>query len=490
MTLLACGPGLGAWCVFSPDSFRYLEIARRFHETGGFQPHKLLGPPGFSVILAPLLAFDDLPLLPMRLLFSICWAATAAMTYLLHRDELGNRLAFVAGLLVAMSSILLRLTASALSESVFIALIAAVLVVTAAWQRGAVKAKWTIGLGGLLAAAACLVRSTGLVLPPAVVLAILLNRGRPIRRRLLTAGAFGLVALLPTAAWELRQSHYSTGVTYAQIWKTARSAEHTDSSGLTLQMERLAKFGPLRLEAVKEAVVPRDLLWRAFNPPLGVPTTWLVGGSFVIVALIRSVRHRRPEDLFVVLSLLMLSFWPWDEGVRLVAPLIPILVGYPLWVGLLLWRKAGARRLARAGLLSALGLWVSLQAAGMFQTYCRLPAEREKARSRLKDMSDLAAWHEANTPPGGAWVGVTPKGSMDKVLLLGAAYLSRRPLTTIDVVDPAAFDLRLDGHTRAFVHDSLVGVALRRWTYVPTARVLGFKVLESMSPSQTRPFEP
>jgi 4-amino-4-deoxy-L-arabinose transferase-like glycosyltransferase len=446
---------MGDWCNLTPDSFSYLTCARTFAETGGFPPYQMTPPPGFAAIIAPLMLLGDTPFWAMRALFSICWALAGVMAYLLHRRELGEGLGWVAGLLVATSPVLFVLTTTPLSESVFITILVAVLLAMNAWWRRPVGHWYEVALGGLLMAAAIMVRLTGLLLLPLLGAALLHHRAQAVGRRALWGGIFLICALGPWAAWQVRQSAYPPGPGYAQNWTAARGAEDTNATGLALQLERFARFGPLRLESIKETVLPKELAWRAFNPPFDGPTTWLVGGFLVVIALVRLVKYRGPIDAFVLLSLLVLALWPWDEGVRLVAPLIPVLVGYPLWAGKMCWQRKGVRRWQRSVLAAALLALLSVHAGGMALVQSRLPARRDKARRHFAGMAALAEWHARNTPEGASWTGIAPDLHGSKLLLMGAAYLSRRPLTTVDVREGMTIRLATTDQGSVFVHESL-----------------------------------
>jgi 4-amino-4-deoxy-L-arabinose transferase-like glycosyltransferase len=483
LSLVLCLSGFGNWCIFSPDCFLYLEVARTLADTGGFPACQFQQPPGFALVIAPLLCSADLPFLALRGLLAACWAMTAAMTYALYRKELGGRLAWLAGLFVASSPVLFYSTLTPLSEPVFTVLSLITLIVMTEWWRRPVRSGWFVALGGLLTAAAFMVRSMGLVLLPVMAFALLHHRNEPVARRAIWAGVFAFCTLGPLAAWHAHQSQYSVGYGYGQVWTNAREAEATSATGLSLQVERLRKFAPSRLEAIKEAVLPKDLAWRAFNPPLDTPTTWLIGGFFVVVATGRFLWLRSPVDLYALLTLFMLSLWPWNEGVRLVAPLIPIFIGYPLWVGLAIWRRARGRRWVPPVLISVILLWLVLQAAGMVVAQSRLPALKAKAQHRMAMTASIAAWLDAHMPKGATWIGVTPDADESKIMLLGAAYLARRPVTTIDVRDKSRFDLDLTEGTRAFVHDTLAGFTQEKWGYVPIAREFGFVVFERARPN-------
>ena len=242
-----------------------------------------------------------------------------------------------------------------------------------------------------------------------------------------------------------------------QSWATARPAENTSATGLALQCERLARFGPLRLQAVKETVLPKELCWRAYHAPVASPTTWLIGGFFVAVALWRGVRHRCPLATYAILTLLLLAFWPWDEGVRFVAPLIPIFAAFPLWVGLRCWRGKNARRGRRFTVATVLGLMAAAHVGGLAVVLSRMPAQRDKAIQRFAAMRELADWHNANTADEGrkaGWLGIIPHHHNGKTQLLGAAYLARRPVRVMETTANERIPLVDVSETCVFVHQT------------------------------------
>lgn len=453
-------PTIGDWCLLSPDGIQFLTVARTLYETGWFPSQPFGVSPGFPLLVAPLLASGDFPFIALRLLSGGCWAGTAVLTYLLHRRGLGERLAWAAGLVVAVSPVLLQQTTQLLSEGVFTLLVAAALVI-AGGRRNRAPAQWPrVVAAGLLTASAILVRVMGLALVPFIAIDLLWYRPESGRRHLVRVAIFLLCALGPVFAWQVRQARLPALQGYADQWRGARTSEGTRATGLALHLERLRKYGPERLESLKEVLVPRDLGWRAYQPPWSAPTDWVFGGGLAAIGLVRYLRRREAADGYVLLSLLILALWPWSEGVRFVVPLIPVVAAYPLWLGLE-WsgRKRAPRapkpKWRRAVLAGGVAVLLTLQIGGLRVALSRLPQQRQKAEQRFAVMKTLADWHTANTPPGSSWLGVTPDGNESKVLLLGAAYLARREVRTIDLQDGQPPSVDATGAGCVFVFESI-----------------------------------
>lgn len=422
--------------MFAPDSFTYLDMARTLWETGRLPPRRLVAPPGFALLLAPLMSGGDLPLLPLRGTLVAAWAAVAALTFLLHRRDLGQVQAAAAGLLVGLSPVLFTLTLTPLSELVFLVLVTLTLLMLERWRKAGRISGLAAAGGGLLVAAACLTRSMGVILPALGAAVLLAKRDHPRHLRARNAVLFLAAAVLPLLVWAERERDFPSRGGYLNIWTSALGHEETNAVGLALQWQRLARFGPLRLESLKESLLPRDLCWRAYQPPWAGITTMMLGGGLAVIALWRTVRYRRPSDAFVVLTLLMLALWPWDEGPRLVAPVMAVTVAYPLWIGARLRVRYGRWRATRVVVTAGLATLVLLQAAGLALLLGRLPGQREKAAARVAEMKRLTQRLVAEVPESGRWFVYLPDRHAAKLTLIGAAYLARRPLTAIDVRHP------------------------------------------------------
>lgn len=487
ITLLMCAGALGPWCRLTPDSITYLTTARTLFETGHFPAIYLTPPPGFPTLIAPLLAFGDTPFLALRIGLSLCWAATSLLTYLLCRRGLGNRVAWIAGLLVALNTVLLMQSTVVLSEMLFLPLSLGVLLATAGWGRGSASGWTAIALSGLLVAAAVMVRSVGVVLLVAPAILLVIDDSRRPLQRLIRATLFLACVLAPLIAWQVRQSAFPTGATYGRTWTTAREVEHTDASGFALQLERLSRFGPMRLEEIKEAILPARLAWRVFQRPFDWSSTWLVGGFFLAVSLFRIFRERSPTDVYLLLFVMLLSLWPWDEGVRLVVPLIPLLIGNALWAAQRWWRRSGVRRWERRMLGAAFVLFIMSQAAEMRLAQSRIPGHRAKAMSRIGEMRDLAARIREEIPAGAGLMCITPNENNSKTILAGAAYLARRPIRRyLDVHGDLSEIQAMPRHLHTFVYKTLASQVARQWNAVPRFAAGDFTVLAPSSSIATR----
>ena len=484
LILLAAAIGwasLGRWCLFAPDSFTYLDMARTLWETGRLPPRRLVAPPGFALLLAPLMRGGDLPLLPLRSILLAAWAAVAVLTFLLHRRELGQVQAAAAGLLVALSPVLFTLTLTPLSEMVFLVLATLTLLLLERWREPGRISSVAAAAGGLLAATACLTRSMGVVLLPLGAMVLLAKRDNPRRLRVQIALLFLAAAVLPVLAWAQRERSFPSQAGYPRVWTAALGHEETDAAGLTLQWQRLARYGPLRLESLKESLLPRDLCWRAYQPPWAGITTALLGGGLAAIALWRAVRTRRPSDIFVVLTLLMVALWPWDEGPRLIAPVMTVTAAYPVWIAARIGRY-GRRRGTQALAATALVGVILLQAAGLKLLLDRLPSQREKAAARVAEMERIARWLTAEMPESGRWCAYLPDRHAAKLPLIGAAYLARRPLTPVDVRHPLEALPDPEAADCVWWHESLTPRAdvLRNYRACETRD--GFRVYRPISP--------
>jgi len=486
VTSLVCLAALGDWCNLTPDSTAYLTTARTLREMGHYPATFMMRPPGFATLIAPLLTWGDAPFLVLRIVFSICWAASGSLTYLLYRRALGERLAWIAGLLVALNTVLLFQTTVVLSEIVFLPLCLIVLLITCRWGRGSACGWAAIVVGGGLAATAIMVRSVGLTLLPVPVLLLLTDRSRRLWLRLLRAALFAACALAPTAAWQVRQSAYPARPGYGHTWTTPREAEHTSATGPALQFERLARYGPLRLAAIKAAVLPSRLTWRAFRPPFDRPTTWLIGGFFVAIALIRVLKDHDPIEAFLLLYLLVLALWPWDEGVRLVVPLVPLLIGDLLWAGQKWWRRRGVSTWERALLGGALALLIVAQGSEMALAQSRMKDHRKKAIARFGEMRDLSVRLEGRLPPCSVLMGITPDGDNSKTILAGAAYLARLPVgDSLDVRGDLPSALHRPQRYYTVVYKSLSDRIARRWNAAPLFVAGDFSVFTPRRQTET-----
>src|SRR5690606_41795170 len=65
----------GDWMVLTPDSLGYLGAARSVWESQSLPGVRLVLPPGFPLLIAPLMARGDLPFTEIRAVLVVGWAA-------------------------------------------------------------------------------------------------------------------------------------------------------------------------------------------------------------------------------------------------------------------------------------------------------------------------------------------------------------------------------------------------------------------------------
>lgn len=487
-SLLVAMQSVGSWCGWSTDCFSFLRHARFLAETGGFPAERVNVPPGYPLLIAPfMLLFGQTPILAIRLLSATAVTFCALATYYLHRRRLGSRSAWIAALLVAGSPVLLRLSATPLSEPLFTAGVCVLLVLGQRWTTGGVRGYRDAMIAGLATAAVVCIRSMGIALLPAMAVAALRIPDRTLRFRVGFIAVLTLTTVLPLAAWELRQSAYPATFGYQHAWTHAREAEATDATGLALQAERLARFGPIRLAALKALLLPGDLAWRLFQPPFDSPTTWLIGGGVVGLGIVLAAARRSASDVYVLLTLLMLALWPYDEGTRFVAPLLPIVIAYPFVA--VRWLQARVSRpVARVGLTTALSVWVVTQAAGLAYCIARMPQYRAKQVALWNQITETTRWQQS-TITGDSFTAVLPEGDNTKLVLAGAAYLTRATIRYVDCIPGNPIVLGSAAVNTALVHTSLVERMREGYGLIPES-THGSLTLMRPAPSLVRAASP
>jgi 4-amino-4-deoxy-L-arabinose transferase-like glycosyltransferase len=426
LTLATGLSGLGVWCRLTPDSFTYLDAARCLYETGGFTPMRMVAPPGFPMLLAPLMAFGDLPLLAVRWMSLLCWLASVLLTYLLLRRHVGTGGAWVAAALLATSPAMTAQSTALLSEMAFLPFILAclLLIESPRWTKS--PGLWYPIVLGLICASATLVRTMGIVLAPILAIALFVRPDLSFQRRAMQTVIFMATFAAPLAAWELRQAQYPQGNSYSRAWQSARPAEQTESSGLALQGERLAHFGPMRLRDIRSALVPPHLGWRLYQGPAATISAWFIGGLMMAILLWRCWAVRSPIDYYALATMGMLCLWPYVEGTRMVVPLLPIFFAYMVWAARRGHGKPGSRRAATRLLTGALALLLVVHFCELAATRPSIGAQQEKSAQRVAAMQRIADWQDANLPAEASPACVIRPRDDAKTLLLGGNYLARR----------------------------------------------------------------
>lgn len=471
---------LESWLVLTPDSFRYLRGARSLSESGTFGYGRLLLPPGFSCLLQCVMTPDGLPLLATRMLLVAGWILTAILTYIYYKHHGQPR---IIAFLIALSPALLIQSEYLLSELVFMPLVIGALIQFESWRQDQLS-WWRALLGIACAAAAILTRSMGVVLIPIGLLALArrqtetqsIDRGEissgldhqpsaksvqalNAAKRVLIGIGLVIATVYPSLQWSARERSYPGEYGYSRIFLSPRADEDPNAGFVGLQASRFIKYAPIRLASIMEALVPTRLGWRLFQPPLAMPTTWIIGGGLVLLLIWRAWRYRLLIDYFALSTLALLAIWPWDEGVRFVLPLLPALWAAVIQTLAQLSKKLATHKpqVARAALVGFVLLCVVVVGVENSIIIGGRAARAEKARSRLTEMQTLASMSAAHLNDATRIGCVLENESRYKTTIIGAAYLQRRWLwPVVDVKNGQAVEWSLFDGATVFVSPAVL----------------------------------
>jgi hypothetical protein len=466
-------PVLGDWFTLTPDGITYLQAARTFAQTGSLPPEHLTAPVGFVALLAPPLLFGEAPWLAIQIVFLIASIATALLTYQIARTYLTPTQSFMAAILMTSSTVLLRLETTLLSETIFIPLSLLTLQLMTRWRDspGHRLQFWT----GLSAAATICVRSIGFLLPIIGVWQILRRSPSGWKPRLRSILIFTLPTLLATTAWETRQARFTVGKTYSADWFQARGADEPGAPASLLFAKRFIRLVPQRMAEIKACIVPQRIAWRLFQPPLSQYASWCVGLLMLSMAFIRAWRISGPIDFYFMGTFLILCFWPWNEGDRFMAPLIPIFFIYLVTVIRRItlqfesWINPSRSFTTITVLIVALFL-------GEWALFCKsAPDYQAKARSTLLRMRQIGSWLEQQIPPTAGLVCITRQASNEKTVAMGAAYFANRSITSMVDIAPGKVARPFSGPDFTLIETSVLDT--RNRLALPMSDAHGFRLI-------------
>jgi len=448
----------GSWIEWAPDGFHYLALARHLLENGHFPAERITTPPGFPLLLSPLLSADDLPIVGIRVLLAGAFISTGVLAFLLFRPLIGEGWAMIAAALTGLSATLLAQSTSLLSESVYLPMSLLALVILTRWGRSGPEGFADLMSGGLAVAGAWAIRSTGLLLVPVAVWTAFRGGSGGLGARFGRATLVALISLGPILAWEARQSEYPARHGYLDSLLQPRAAAGENAAGLALQQARLARFGPQRMSDLAAAVIPPHVGWRFLSGPWAFSAACVVTAAILVAAFHGLIRHRRPADAYLILYLALLAVWPWNEGSRLMTPLVPICVGYAACAGRRLWESRGwVGRIAKPTSVAFAVLVLGIMAWEQGLTVTSLRDRQTVSQRRLSDMHALGNWLEQNVTADAKVSAVVPAGSAAKLSVLGGRYFARCDMQ----IEHGAADgqpiTAANGANWRIVHRSLLG---------------------------------
>jgi 4-amino-4-deoxy-L-arabinose transferase-like glycosyltransferase len=362
------------WYVPSGDASLYIATAKALADGEGYsylgEPFAVR-PPGFSALLAPVIALRGVEFRSLNLLVALSGLAAALCLFALARQRLGGPLAALVAAALWLNPGFRALSNEILSDVPGLAaLLACLLLERSAARRPGIARE--ILLGVAIGAAAYL-RSALLLLLPAIALARLAAglgpaRAEPggLRRLTLRCALPALAASLVLVPWSLRDA--------ALLPETAVDQTRLHSYGVAMWREDWADPGSSRvgLARVAERVPLRalqiaDVLGSRLQsdtkgdrlPPVATLAGRAALAALLLAASLRALRRRRePAELFVWISLALLLVY-FGFGARLILPLYAL--SLPAAAEALrdgIGRRAGARagEAAAGALLLALVL--------------------------------------------------------------------------------------------------------------------------------------
>ncbi len=351
------------WFDLSVDASIYLLTTESLLAGDGYtylgEPFSIR-PPGFSVLIAPLLATYGTDFRALNLFIGVWGVAGVVLLLWYQRARLGFWLALLVALAVWWNPGYQRLSTQTMSDVPGAALLLACLLVER-WARAARSVRRDLVLG-LCIGLSSYVRSLLILLVPAILLSRLLLRDRAFdaswrrfaARRMLPLAAVALLALAP---WSLRNRLEASAAPAEQtrLHSYRVALLHVDpadpGSPLLGPSEILARV-PLRMHQVMSVLGSRmrnDYVGKGdpageFQPAHAGLALCALGGAAIALW-----RRREPAELFVFGSLAVIVTY-FGFGGRLLLPVH--LLAFPAAVEVA--RDAVARRAgARAGGVAA-----------------------------------------------------------------------------------------------------------------------------------------
>lgn len=286
------------------DAAVYLRTARSLLDGQGYEfrgePFSVR-PPGYPVILMPLLAAFGQNFLALNLYMSLWGLACVAVFYRWLHPRLGDVPSFAVGAALWWNPQFQELTNSVMSELPGLTLLIVCLLLERWADRSPGRGRH-VALGVAIAAATY-VRSLSILLLPAMLCSRLFRR-KPLRPALITL----ITCLALVAPWSVRDALQSHRGPAEQTWLHSQwtAMWHTDQGdpdSPTISREEFLARIPAQGEWILAGIGHR---LRASEP---TSAAFWAGSLAMLAFLIMAARRRRTEDAFVVGTLLVLLVW-------------------------------------------------------------------------------------------------------------------------------------------------------------------------------------
>ncbi len=401
------------WEVTSPDAAIYVLTARSLLEGEGYsyvgEPF-VLRPPGFPVLLVPVLALFGTSFLALHVWVGLFGIACAALLFVLVAPRLGTPLAFAVAAALLLSPGYQQVSQLVLSDVPGAALALAALVLDRRARAAPPSAGRELAVG-LCIAAAAYVRSVNLVLVPALLVSRVLQRrdgaDAGLATRAFVRGRVLLLVLVPLVAlapWSVRCALRRSPAPAEQVgaytyWTAMWHADPADPGSRLLAPSELAARVPVRLVEVLANL--GDRMRERGHEPVHLLFGALLGASLVVVF---ARRRDAPEAYALAVFAVLLVIHGFHAN--LAVPVFALALAASVEVLVLVLGRLGSERFARGIVLVALAALAVHDFDPRFE-YHRTDERRTAARLHQELVSDCAQLERLLEPDArlAAWTG-------------------------------------------------------------------------------------
>ena len=383
------------------DASLYLLTARSILDGQGYsylgQPFTIR-PPGFAVLLLPVLSIFGQSFLALNLFSSLFGILTLGLLFVQVRPRLGPAVSLTLVLTIWFNPFYQRTCNQVLSELPGCALM--LLALIAARWAGARPGALRYLLVGLLISVAAYVRSVNLLILPALLVSLWFSGRKagqiPWRKMSLLVA----VVVLTQLPWSLRNARMQPDPPAEQTFLYSYGAgqwhqDTGDPRSPRVPVTELLGRIPKRLGKLVPSLGSR------MQPEVAEPQHFVVGGLLLLALLTMLIRHRTPAEFLGLLIFLVLgSYFVWRDRLALPLYLLAAAAAVEVLVGFAR-RLLGARYGPAVVGLSLLTLlfvdlhprqdWPAIEAE--HQSYTRLAAEVEQHFAPEQTLGAVVGWH-------------------------------------------------------------------------------------------------
>lgn len=346
------------------DSGTYITLAQSLAEGKGYSylgdPH-VKYPPGFPLLLTPILLLFGKNYLLMRALIAACAVGSIAAAFSLIRKRASFGFALAAAVMTAVCYAMYFEATRVLSDLPYMfASLGALLAMERYRSKPSRRMFWT---AIALAAASYSIRIVGFILAPAFALSLLIDmkksaegdaeegakENEPIQERLKRAGVvLGVMAVI-VCVWMGRNALVKSDEG-AELWEAATYERElivdraTDPTSETINIAEFA--ARLKRNAVHYINLTASLL--TGRKARSGASAYLLAGLACLGWVLSLFRRRGVMEYYAVLYAAVFLVWPANQGERFLVPILPMIFFYALtpFASLLEWTASRFKTLA------------------------------------------------------------------------------------------------------------------------------------------------